>query len=118
MFFIIEIILEFLAEILLTLLFELGFRRVNDVFKHPVVVATLFGVVSGFVSLLFVQDVLIRNIYLQLAALLIIPIVLGLIMREIGRMHRRWGGIDSNLDTFLAGFSFAMAMSIVRFLFG
>lgn len=118
MFFIMEVILEFFAEILLCLVFALSFRRINDIFKHSIIVATVFGIISGIVSLLFVHRVLISNLYLQLVGILVTPLVLGYIMREIGHMHRSWGGMASNLDTFLAGFSFALAMSIVRFLFG
>lgn len=118
MIYLIGIILEFLAEIALELLFQLGFRRVVDIFKHPLIVAILFGIISGFVSLLFFSDVLITNEYLQIANLLITPVMLGFIMSLLGKMYKKFGLPRTAIDNFAYGFSFAMAMTLVRYIFG
>lgn len=118
MIYLVEIILEFLAELLLELLFQLGFRRVIDVFKHPLVVAVLFGVLSGFVSLLFLNEIVISDPYLRMANLIVSPVILGLIMSFLGRMYKKLGLPHTVMDNFVTGFSFAMSMTLVRYVFG
>lgn len=117
MIYLIEILLEFLSEIFMDLLFQLGFRRLVDIFKHPIIAGIVFGLISGFVSLLFFNELLITNVYLRVINLLVTPLVLGFIMSQLGKIYKRLGLPHSAIDSFAAGFCFAMAMTLVRFVY-
>ncbi len=118
MLYIISLIVELVLELILELIFSLGFRRINDIFKHTIITSIIFGILSGFVSLLFFQEIIISDPYLQIANLLVTPVTLGIIMFMIGRIYDKLGMQHSSLDNFSAGFSFGMAMTLVRYLFG
>lgn len=118
MLYIIGIIIEFFSVIILELFFSLGFRRINDIFKHSIITSIIFGILSGFVSLLFFEEIIISDPYLQIVNLLVTPIVLGATMYLIGKVYEKFGLKHSSLDNFSAGFSFGMAMTLVRYLFG
>jgi len=117
-FFLIEFIFELLAELFLQLMFTLGFRRVADVFNKPLIPAIIFGILSGFVSLLFFDELIISNDYARIINLILTPVLLGLFMALLGKFYRKLGVIHSSLDSFISGFCFGMAMALVRFIFG
>lgn len=108
--------MEFLTEVLLELLFQLGFRRVVDIFKHPVIMSAIFGIISGIVSLVIFKDLFIIDDELKVINLIITPVIVGALMAGLGRLYRYLGFKHSVLDTFVAGFSFAIAMTLVRFI--
>lgn len=118
MIYFIGILIEFISELVIQLVFSLGFRRVNDIFRHYLVTSVLFGMISGFVSLIFFEEVLITETYLRVLNLLVTPVLLGGIMSLIGKIYDKYGLTHSTLDNFIAGFSFGMAMTLVRFAFG
>lgn len=118
MLYLIGIILEFLTVLILEVLFSLGFRRINDIFSHPIVTSIIFGALSGFVSLLFFNEIIISDSSLQIANLLVTPLILGAIMSLIGKLYDKFHRKHSSLDSFTTGFSFGMAMTLVRYLFG
>lgn len=117
MFFLIDYILEVLSELLLQLLFGLGIRRVADIFNKPVLAAIIFGVISGFVSLLFFDEIFVSHPALKIANLIISPILLGFSMAFVGKFYKKLGVIHSSIDNFISGFCFGLAMILVRYIF-
>jgi len=122
MSFLLSIIVEFLAEILIQFVCELGVYPVLRFFKRtpvPLVVFLLYallGGIFGVASSSFFKELFFGNMYLQVSNLLVTPIVVGLLMSAIGRYRVRKGIATIEMDKFLYGFSFAFSMALSRFL--
>jgi hypothetical protein len=127
--FILDILIPFVSELLLQLLtdvvFELGVRSVGRARKrepaHPAVAALgyfLLGSAAGGISLLIVPRHLIHVQWLKLVSLAAIPSGAGVAMSLVGRLRRRQGRELIRLDTFIYGFVFALAMTLIRFFWG
>ena len=138
-------ILEFIVEVLIQLVFEAGVDAASRAY-HPksnhvakahrrfriapfirytlsetyppwtILKFTLFGVVSGFLSLLIVPHPLVHASRFHGMSLLISPLVTGLIMALIGRLLRRHRLRSVNIESFAYGFTFAFAFSVIRIL--
>lgn len=120
-------IAELIAEVLLEALFaELagvmarGFRRFRVKVRRaePLVATIVFGlagVACGFLSVWIFPHHLIHPTRIHGLSLLISPILTGLLMAQIGRTVRRWGRQSVRIESFGYGFTFALAMALVRF---
>ena len=129
-----EILLEFVLQILGELLFqlgfemlaELGFRGLQEPFRrpkplHPILAGIcylIFGAVAGLLSLLLLPHLMIDSAVGRVANLVVTPVSAGLFMSLVGVWLRRRGEDVVRLDRFAYGFLFAMAMALVRFQFG
>ena len=116
-----ELIFQFLGEVLIQGLLELGFRSLADVFgkrRNPVlstVGSFLWGSLAGGISLLIIPAAFINGSNLRLLNLFLTPIAVGLIMALLGRVRARKGAPLVQLDHFGYAFTFAFAMALVRF---
>ena len=124
-------ILEGLAEVLIQLLFELfvaalaraisravrrgmiGLRRANPVWATTSF--ALLGIGTGFLSILIFPHPLVHPSKVHGISLLISPLLTGLVMALIGRTVRRRGRTSVRIESFGYGFTFALAMALVRF---
>jgi len=118
-----EIIIEILAEVVLQVLFELGFRSLIEPFKKSsspflaFIGYAVLGAIAGGISLLFIKEPLIINHNLRIVNLMITPCLAGLTMSILGRLREKQNLSLIRLDKFVWGFIFAFAMTLLRFLF-
>jgi hypothetical protein len=122
-------LLEFLAEILLQLVFEwlaqFGLRSIKAPFKSgqetspwfAVIGYALYGTVIGAISLLIFPSSFVTSKPLRLANLIVTPLIVGGLMAAIGAWRRRHDKSVNRLDRFAYGVVFAFAMAAVRFMF-
>jgi hypothetical protein len=123
-----EIIVEFISEILvqlaLQLLAELGWRSFMDTIRlrsNSVFSAfghMLLGLLAGAISLLFSPHLLMTGYPSRIANLILTPVAAGLLMSALGAWRRRRGQFLLRLDRFSYAYVFALAMALVRFSFG
>lgn len=78
----------------------------------------ILGALAGLLSLWLVPEVFIKSYWLRLANLFFTPLASGLIMAWIGAWRRRNDKKVLHLETFACGFCFALAMGMVRFVWG
>jgi hypothetical protein len=120
-----EILAEFLGEFLLQLvvegLFELGLRSLAAPFRrrpNPWLAAlgyTLFGGLGGAFSLLAFPSHLISSRALRVANLAITPVAVGLLMCAMGVWRARRGQPVLRIDRFAYGYLFAISLALLRF---
>ena len=123
----IEIIFQFLAELLLQVfgeaLIEMGFHAVAEPFRKPprpwiaAIGYFLFGAIIGGLSLLLVASHMVNDKGLRVANLVLTPIAAGLCMGALGAWRARRGQTVLRLDRFSYGYLFALAFALVRFFF-
>jgi hypothetical protein len=82
-------------------------------FLAPMVFA-LLGIAAGFLSVLIFPHRLVHPSRFHGISLLISPIITGLVMSQVGRAVRRRGQESVEIESFGYGFTFALAMAIVR----
>ena len=119
-----ELILPFLAEVLIDRLFGLGCQGTDgpsweNRLSNPRLAFLgygLIGAVCGGLSLLLLPQHLIKNHAGQYANLIFTPVVIGLVFGWLGR-HREARGKPKVLARFSYGFIFALVMALVRFEF-
>jgi hypothetical protein len=120
---ILEIICEFLLELTLAAVagllsralrrFVVTVRRGNPIVST--VVFALVGAGFGFVSAFIFPHPLLHPSRFHGISLLISPVLTGLVMAWIGRAWRRRGRASVRIESFGYGFTFALAMALVRF---
>ena len=118
-----ELLVEFLLEVafgeLAGLLSRLIRRfRVTTRRGHPTVttlVFTMVGVAFGFLTAWIFPHPLVHPSKFHGISLLISPVLTGLVMAWIGRAWRRRGRDSVRIESFGYGFTFALAMTLVRF---
>ena len=116
-----ELIFQFIGEVLIQGLLELGFRSLADVFgrRRSPVLSTLgsflWGSLAGGISLLIVPAAFIEGSNLRLLNLFLTPVAVGVAMALLGRLRARKGAPLVQLDHFGYAFTFAFAMALVRF---
>jgi hypothetical protein len=117
-----EFILEVFGELILELVFELGFRAVASLLRQRGrrllgvglgYAAT--GIILGAVSAIFVKRLLLHDEWMRYANLAVSPIVVGLIMGSLGRLRSRRNLDRIPLDTFTFGYLFALCFALARF---
>ena len=123
-----EVLIQFLGEILFQFfgewLAELGLRSLREPFRppairNPVLVVFgygIFGAITGGLSLLVRSTSFLHHPQLRLANLILAPVLLGLLMRQLGLIRQRRGKVNSGLEHFLFAWSFAAAFALVRYL--
>ena len=122
-------LLEFLAELLLQVLFEWLAARGVHALKAPFArraeaspeLATigyaLYGTVAGLLSLLVAPHGFIVSPAGRIANLVVTPLAMGALMTAIGHWRRRRDRETVRLERFGYAFTFAFAMAVVRFVF-
>ncbi|MBX9884112.1 MAG: hypothetical protein K2X68_03980 [Novosphingobium sp.] len=125
--FIFEILFQFLGEAALQvgieLLFEIGVHSMADTMLKPrnPVLSTigflLWGALAGGLSLLVLPHSVIANPLLRQCNVLVTPLAVGTVMTLVGRQRDRKGQTLVRLDKFGYAFTFAFAMTLVRYFF-
>lgn len=122
-----EALAEFLVELLFELLVAALLRDISRVFRRfrltlrradPVIATlmfTLLGAAVGFLSVFVFPHPLVHPSKMHGISLLISPVGTGLVMALIGRTVRRRGRSSVQIESFGYGFTFALAMALVRF---
>jgi hypothetical protein len=118
---VLPVIWEFLLQIAIELLFELGFESTGESLRrrrraHPVLAflgATLLGGAVGLVTSLIWPTRFFEPGPLPGVSVIISPLVTGLAMHHYGRWRN---GKGSFLATFWGGALFAFGMASVRFI--
>lgn len=120
-------LLQMLAELLLQIVFEilteLGVRSVREPFRkpqplHPLLASIgylIFGATAGGVSLWLFPETFIDSEWLKLTNAVCTPLIAGALMAMLGAWRRRKDQELIRLDRFSYGFLFALAMTLVRF---
>jgi hypothetical protein len=128
--FILELIFEVLIEIALgegvasasraRRRFRLGPMLRITVGHTDVVLATLMftflGLSLGFLSAVVFPHHLVHPSKVHGISLLISPLITGLVMGAIGRAVHRRGRVPVRIESFGYGFTFALALALIRFL--
>lgn len=118
-----ELLAEFLLQMILEALAELGLHSVKEPFRKPpnpwfaAVGYGIFGVIAGIISLFIVPHHLVQGGILRLANLIVSPLLAGLVMSLVGRWRVRQGQAIWRIDRFAYGYFFALALASVRFFF-
>lgn len=134
---IVELLLQFFGAILQffgELLVQMVLEAVAEVFGHrvrrslgrprpvpPALAATgylVLGALAGSLSLWLLPTLFIEAQWLRLLNLLLTPLAAGLIMERIGAWRRARDKDVIRIETFAYGFLFALAMAVVRFVWG
>jgi hypothetical protein len=126
-----ELLLEAFMELIVAAVLDLASRALLDIFTGLTdaikenktltgFIYGLLGVFAGVLSLLILPHRLIHREHptgFHGISLLISPIIVGAVLSSVGAAMRRWGRKVTPVETFGYGFSFALGMALVRFLF-
>ena len=119
---ILEPILEALIEYVFGTILGFLLRALGEVFKteieSPAVAAfgyVLFGVLSGYISLIFFPYRIVHRSKIPGISLVISPVLVGLMMSLTGSILRRREKRVIRIESFAYGFAFALGMALVRF---
>ena len=121
-----QILAEFVLQIILEALAELGLHSIREPFRqpkplHPALAAfgyAIFGAAAGGLSLWLLPNLFIASEWLRIANLLITPVAAGGVMGLFGAWRRRRNEELVRLDGFAYGLLFALAMALVRYTWG
>jgi hypothetical protein len=123
----IELLLELFGELILQVLLQVFIEIVFHVFIEPMkrveakfpsapIAPYLFlGLVSGWLSLLFLPASLLKDPQLKVLNLIVTPAIVGLIMSGIGKQRQKKGQETLKIDHFVPGFVLALSFALVRF---
>jgi hypothetical protein len=116
--FIFQLLFEFLLQFLFEGAFDVMFGKVNV--NRPLRRFFMFlfvGAVAGAVSLAFVREHFITHGPLRYTAVLIVPVVIGFLMAQIGKLKRKRGAEPNSLEYFFSSWGFAFAFGAIRVAF-
>jgi len=119
-------LLEILGEVLTEAVFGLlvgfgvratrrtliGLRRANSLVTTLVLI--LLGLASGLPSVFLFPHPLVHPSKAHGVSLLISPLAAGFVMSLVGRAVSRRGGRSVQIESFRFGFTFALAVAVVR----
>ena len=117
-----EVLFQLLFEVLGQALFEIAMdvlARSNKPVERVIASSFLLGLLAilvGLTSLALLPHHVFHNGGIQLAALIFIPVLNGLLMSAIGRHMRSKGRDRSPLEHFVPAFTFSLVVSLIRFL--
>jgi hypothetical protein len=117
----IEVVFQWIAEAFTVLIIR-SIRNAASESKAigPVLAALgylLLGVGFGTVSVLLFPHPLVHPSKLHGISLVVSPLITGLIMSQMGFLRRRKGEDPIQIESFGYGFTFALGVAVIRFLF-
>jgi hypothetical protein len=121
--FLLQIIGEFILQIVVEALFALGYSSLAETFKQPpnpwlaALGFLLFGAIAGGLSLLVFPSNLTPAGLPRVANLIFTPLLVGLCMSAIGAWRSKRGNLVLRIDKFWYGYCLALALALVRFRF-
>jgi hypothetical protein len=77
----------------------------------------LLGILTGACSVIIFPHPLIRTTKMHGVSLILSPMLAGLAMSQFGRLLRNRGARTIQIESFVYGFAFALAMAVIRFAF-
>ncbi len=116
-----EVLLQLFAEAILSLIdrsirnFVEERNAINPVFATAGYLS--LGIVFGFVSLMFFPHPIFHPSKFHGISLLVSPVLTGLAMSLVGMLLRNRGKRAARIESFGYGFTFALGMAVLRFLF-
>lgn len=121
---VIEILLELFGEIIIQVLFELGFGSIIEAFKSrkesntimSVIGVILLAIIFGFLFSWLLPSRMFPNIPITGLSIILAPLVVGFTMHEIGEWKKKNGKVATIIATFWGGALFALVISLIRFL--
>jgi len=124
MSFLFEILLEFLLPLIAEIFAELALHKIERVpwmqgTARVIVTAIMYfgvGLVAGFFSLLIFPNAFARSSIVPGISLLITPVLGGVVMSYMAWFRVRTWDRSIRLETFVYGFAFAFAMTLLRLL--
>ena len=117
-----EVVGEFLIQVVVETLIQLGFHSLAAPFKktpNPWVAAagyTMFGAILGGISLLAFPTNLAPPSW-RVMNLVITPVAVGVIVALLGKRRVKRGQSMLRIDRFSYGYLFALSLGLVRFQF-
>jgi hypothetical protein len=114
---------EFLVQVVVELLVELGLHAMAEPLRRPAnpwlaaIGYGLLGFIVGGLSLLVFPANFVPSPW-RLANLIVTPLIIGGLMVVVGAWRARRGEALWRIDRFACGFLFAFAIALVRFQFG
>lgn len=117
----VQILGEFLLQVLVEALAELGLHSLAEPFRRPPnpwlasLGYALFGAIFGGLSLLLVAHHLTPEGPLRLVNLLLTPVAVGALMVGIGAVRARKGESLLRINRFFYGYLFALCFALVRY---
>ena len=104
-------------------IFDFLIRALEEVIKgrrieSPVLAAfgyVLFGVLTGYISLIFFPYRIVHRSRIPGVSLVVSPVLVGLLMSLTGSILRRYEKRVIRIESFAYGFAFALGMAMVRF---
>lgn len=115
-----EVIGEFLIQLVIEILVELGIYRMSGhKERNPffsVMGYVLLGAALGALSLLLFPNYLVPSAW-RMANLVLTPVAVGYGMVLTGKWRARRGQVVPGIDRFVFGFLFAFSLGLARFLF-
>jgi hypothetical protein len=126
LFAVLEVVAELLLQIFAEALFEFGLQCLGEAFRrpkplHPGMAAVgyaMLGAVAGAISLTVFPHRFIATPWLRVVNLIITPVAAGAVMATIGAWRRKREKELIRLDRFSYGYLFALAMAVVRIIWG
>ena len=118
-----EVLGEFLLQVFVEALVELGFHSLAEPFRRPpnpwlaALGYAIFGAALGGLSLLLFPANLAPTGVARVANLVLTPIAVGGCMVALGAWRARRGESLLRLDKFVYGYLFALSLALVRFYF-
>jgi hypothetical protein len=115
----IELLFELLAEVIVGV-FVRSLRRLFGNALDPIVAFVFYlvlGAAFGGASLLLFPHPIFHPSRYHGISLVVSPLLTGLIMAQVGTLLRRTGRESVRIESFRYGFSFALGMAIIRFIF-
>ena len=117
----IEVVFQVIGEAFIALIVR-SIRNVVEESKaiSPILAAfgyLLLGIACGVVSVLLFPHALVHPSKFHGISLVISPVITGLIMSQMGLMRRRRGKDPVRIESFGYGFTFALGVAVIRFLF-
>ena len=118
-----EFFTEFLLQIVVELLAEIGLRSTTEPFRKPpnpwlaAIGYAIFGATAGGISLFVLPEPVVQEETWRLVNLAVTPVLAGLTMAAMGAWRSRRGQQTLRIDRFSYGYLFALCMAIVRFHF-
>lgn len=122
-----EILIEFVCEVLLQVFFEglgeIGLHSIPKRSTEPTAPLTaaigyaLLGAAAGGVSLLLFPTSFVNGDVLRRVNLILAPVAAGLLMSAVGVWRRRRGQDLLRIDRFAYGYLFALTLALIRFQF-
>jgi hypothetical protein len=117
-----EIFGEFLIQLVVETLVQLGFHSLAEPFRRPpnpwvaAVGYTLLGALLGGISLWLFPANLVPAPW-RVVNLVVTPIAVGVVMAAIGALRAHRGQAVLRIDRFAYGYLFAFAIALIRFWF-